>query len=74
MSLLQIHVDQKLKNAIKKKAAQYDVPASSLIKIILTQSFLIDNTSQPYKPGNVFNAQRDNKGKGISLDSLIRAL
>lgn len=74
MSLLQIQIDEKLKKAIQKKAAQYDVPVSSLVKILLTDSFLGKQPSKLPKPGNVFNAQRDNKGKGIPLDSLLSSL
>ena len=74
MSLIQIRVDQKLKKAIQKKAAVYDVPASSLIKIVLARSFLGRNEQVPLKPGNVFNADRDAKGKGIPLDTLLQSL
>ena len=74
MSLLQIRIDQKLKKAIQKKAAVYDVPVSSLIKIVLTRSFLETTNKETFKPGNVFNATRDSKGKGISLDTLLKAL
>lgn len=74
MSLLQIQIDEKLKKAIQKKAAEYDVPMSSLVKILLTDSFLGKKQGKLTKPGNVFNAERDNKGKGISIDSLIKAL
>lgn len=65
MHLLQLKIDEKLKKAITKKAKEYGVPASSLIRITLVKSFLQDT------PGNVFNAKRDNKGKGIAIDTLI---
>ena len=74
MSLLQIQVDDKLKEAIVKKAKSYDVPISSLVKIVLTKTFLSDGSKGVFESGNVFNADRDNKGKGISLDALINAL
>jgi hypothetical protein len=74
MSLLQIQIDEKLKKAIQKKAAEYDVPVSSLVKILLTDSFLGTKESKLFKSGNVFSAERDNRGKGISLNSLIKAL
>lgn len=72
MPLLQVNIDQRLKKAISDKAASYGVPTSSLIRIILVKTFLKkqdDNT-----PGNVFNAQRDNKDKGIEIDELIKML
>ncbi|MBI5754046.1 hypothetical protein HZA40_02790 [Candidatus Peregrinibacteria bacterium] len=65
MNLLQIKVDDKLKKAIQQKANSYGVPASSLIRIVLVKNFLQD------RPGNVFNADRDNNGKGIKVDDLI---
>jgi FKBP-type peptidyl-prolyl cis-trans isomerase 2 len=71
MSLLQIHMDTKLKNAIQKKAEKYGVPASSLVRIVLVKSFLEE---EEVKVGNVFNAKRDNNGKGIKIDELIEAL
>lgn len=74
MSLLQIQIDEKLKKALQKKAAEYDVPVSSLVKILLTNSFLVKKQNHLSKSGNVFNAERDNNGKGISLDSLLRCL
>jgi hypothetical protein len=74
MSLLQINLDDKLKKAIQKKADQYGVPASSLIRIVLVKSFLGDQDKSTVKAGNVFNADRDNQGKGIGIDDLINAL
>ncbi len=74
MSLLQIQIDEKLKRAIQKKAKSYDVPVSSLVKIVLAKSFLFEEGANDFEAGNVFNAGRDNKGKGISLDALINAL
>ncbi len=74
MSLLQIQIDDKLKKAIQNKAKSYDVPVSSLVKIILTKSFLTDDMPTNSRKGNVFNAERDNGGKGISLDALLNAL
>jgi hypothetical protein len=68
MNLLQIKVDNKLKKAIQTKANSYGVPASSLIRIVLVKNFLQD------KSGNVFNANRDNNGKGIKIDYLIDSL
>ncbi|MEK7673079.1 MAG: hypothetical protein AAB373_04300 [Patescibacteria group bacterium] len=68
MNLLQIKIDDNLKKAIQDKAEIYGVPASSLIRIVLVKSFL------PEKEGNVFNAKRDNNGKGIQLDKLIDSL
>lgn len=67
MTLIQINVEDDLKKAIQKKAKQYGVPVSSLIRIVLVRSFL-------KSPGNVFNADRDSKGKGIMVDDLIDAL
>lgn len=65
MNLLQIKIDDKLKKAIQQKANSYGVPSSSLIRIVLVKNFLQD------KPGNIFNADRDNNGKGIKVDDLI---
>lgn len=67
MTLIQIKVEDDLKKAIQKKAKQYGVPVSSLIRIVLVKSFLPSE-------GNVFNADRDNNGKGIKVDDLIDAL
>ena len=71
MTLLQIKVDDKLNKAIKKKAKMYGVPATSLIRIILVKSFIKDDNVEP---GNVFNAERDNRGNGIKIDDLISVL
>ena len=67
MKLLQIKIDDSLRKAINDKADSYGVPASSLVRIVLVRSFLGEE-------GNVFNAERDNKGKGIKIDDLIAAL
>lgn len=74
MALLQIQVDDNLQKALKKKALLYQVPVSSLVRIVLVKSFLEDEEKLPLEPGNVFNAYRDNHGKGIKLDDLISAL
>ncbi len=73
MALLQLNVDDKLKKAIQKKAKAYGVPASSLIRIVLVKSF-VEEQDELFRPGNVFNADRDNNGKGIPLDDIIAAL
>lgn len=73
MALLQLQIDTKLKKAIQKSADRYGVPASSLIRIVLVKSFM-EEKKTPLEPGNVFNAQRDQKGKGIAIDDLIDSL
>ena len=72
MLLLQIKVDESLDKAIKQKAALYGVPASSLVRIVLVKSFT--SVAKPYEAGNVFDADRDNNGKGIMVDDLIDKL
>jgi hypothetical protein len=75
MSLLQIKVDENLKKAIKKKADQYGVPASTLVRIVLVKSFLAnDNGEENPGFGNVFNAKRDSKGKGIKIEDFLSEL
>ncbi|MBI4272337.1 hypothetical protein HY621_00600, partial [Candidatus Uhrbacteria bacterium] len=73
MTLLQVKVDNKLRQAIKTKSRQYGVPASSLVRIVLIKSFLSDKKTTGVR-GNVFNADRDCGGKGILIDELINAL
>lgn len=70
MSLLQINVDDNLKQAIKDRAKKYGVPVSSVVKIVLVKAFL-DADDQP---GNIFNASRDNNGKGIKIDDVMSML
>ena len=70
MSLLQLQIDETLKKAISVKAKRYNVPASSLIKIILTDAFLPSEE----EIGNIFNAFRDNNDKGISGKDFINML
>ena len=78
MTLLQLKIDKKLKKAIKKKADDYGVPESSLVRIVLVKSFLEQNSKKTAKEtksiGNIFNAKRDNKGEGINIDDIISAL
>ncbi|MBI4994906.1 hypothetical protein HZC21_04670 [Candidatus Peregrinibacteria bacterium] len=73
MSLLQINIDEKLNKAIKEKAEMYDVPATSLVRIVLVRSFMKEDKGE-IGPGNIFNAGRDNKGKGIKIDDIIDLL
>lgn len=73
MNLLQIKVDGKLKKAIAKKADQYGVPATSLIRIVLVKAF-VGGQGASFNTGNVFNADRDNKGNGVLVDDLIELL
>lgn len=74
MALLQIQVDNNLQQAIKKKASLYQVSISSLVRIVLVKSFLEKEEQFHLEPGNVFNAYRDNEGKGIQFDDFISAL
>lgn len=71
MSLLQIQIDEALKKAIQRKAKKYGVPSSSLIRITLVRAFLEE---EPLVAGNIFNAYRDNDGKGVPIDDLIKML
>lgn len=73
MTLLQIKINDKLKKAIDKKADSYGVPTSSLIRIVLVKTFLEEKLDS-LPAGNVFNADRDNNGKGIKIDDLIAVL
>jgi FKBP-type peptidyl-prolyl cis-trans isomerase 2 len=73
MTLLQLKIDDKLKKAIDKKADAYGVPTSSLVRIVLVKSFL-EEEKNDLAPGNIFNAPRDNKGKGLKIDDFIAAL
>jgi len=74
MNLLQIKIDEKLKKAIRKKADLYGVPVSSLIRIVLVKSFLEQDEEENPGFGNVFNAKRDNAGKGINVEDFLSAL
>ncbi len=74
MALLQININDKLKKAIYDKAETYDVPATSLVKIVLVKTFLQNKADKFVETGNVFNADRDNKGVGIKIDDLINLL
>lgn len=66
MSLLQVEVSNKLKNAIKEKAQLYGITTSAMVRIVLVKTFI--------EEGNVFNAERDNNGKGMPVDNLIQKL
>lgn len=69
MALLQVKMDDKLKKAIDEKANLYGVPSSTLVRIVLVETFLLEDGL-----GNVFNADRDNQGKGVKIDDIIAAL
>lgn len=71
MNLIQIKVEDALKEAIARKAKEYGVPASTLIKITLVKTFMHDTENTA---GNVFNADRDNNGEGIAIDDLLKNL
>lgn len=73
MNLLQIKIDDNLKKAIDEKADIYGVPTSSLVRIVLVKTFLGGDVNGA-QPGNVFNADRDNGGKGLKIDDLISSL
>ena len=66
MSLLQVEVSDKLKKAIKEKATLYGITTSAMVRIVLVKTFV--------EKGNVFNADRDNNGKGMPVDDLIQKL
>lgn len=74
MNLLQVKIDNNLKKAIDEKARTYGVPASSLIRIVLVKSFLLKTKKRSNDDNNIFDAERDNNGKGIHIDDLIAAL
>lgn len=75
MTLLQVKIDDKLKKAIGKKADTYGVSVTALVRITLVKSFMPEMKPQGnFEPGNIFNADRDNNGKGIKIDDLINSL
>lgn len=76
MALLQVQIDNRLKKALHGSARIYGVPVSSLVKIVLTRSFLLDGSksSPENMTGNIFNAERDNHGKGVMLDDILSRL
>lgn len=75
MTLLQVKIDDKLKKAIDKKADTYGVSVTALVRITLVKSFMSEMGHQEdFGHGNIFNADRDNNGKGIKIDDLINAL
>lgn len=75
MTLLQVKIEESLKKAIQRRASRYNIPVSSLIKIVLVRTFLDESEAdEKITPGNVFNAERDNKGKGIPLEKLLALL
>jgi hypothetical protein len=71
MTLLQLKVDSKLKKAIKDRAEEYGVTSSAIVKMVLSDAFL---KKESFTPGNIFNADRDNNGKGIPIDEFIALL
>lgn len=71
MSLLQLQIDDELKLAIQASARKYGVPSSSLVRIALVEAFMDD---EPWVPGNVFNAHRDNDGEGIEVGEFLKML
>ena len=66
MSLLQVEISNELKAAIKEKANLYGITTSAMVRIVLVKNFI--------EEGNVFNADRDNNGKGMPVDTLIQKL
>ncbi len=74
MSTLQIRIDDELENAIKKQADHYKMPTSSFVKILLVKQFLHTQKSQKISAGNIFNADRDNSGKGIDAEDFLNLL
>lgn len=70
MALLQVRISNKLYKALQNASKTFDVPMTSLVKIELTKSFLLKNQDDNAL-GNIFNAERDNKGKGIPTEDFL---
>ena len=47
-------------------AKLYGITTSAMVRIVLTKTFTAE--------GNVFNADKDNNGKGMPIDDLIQRL
>ena len=71
MTLLQLKVDSKLKQAIKDRAVEYGVTSSAIVKMVLSDTFL---KKESISNGNIFNAKRDNNGKGMPIEEFIDLL
>ena len=72
MALLQVNIGEKLNKAIKEKRKCTMSPLL-LDTYSLVKSFMKGDKDE-IEPGNIFNAYRDNKGKGIKIDDLIDLL
>ena len=73
MTVLQIPLTDELKEGLERCTSAIGVSKSAYVKMLIAQNVLGEQ-AEDFSPGNLFNADRDNNGKGIPLDEFRKML
>ena len=66
MSILQIPLSEEMKRGLNERTNPIGISNTAYVKVLIAKDLgLIGNDN--FEPGNLFNADRDNGGKGISI-------
>lgn len=65
MTTLQIKVQKDLDRALQEKSSKIGISKTAYVKVLMAKDLGIGFDEEP---GNLFNADRDNGGRGLSLD------
>lgn len=72
MTTLQITLPPQLQQSLDQKTKRIGVSKTAYVKMLIAQDMGILN--EDALPGNLFNADRDNNGKGIPLEDFKKLL
>jgi len=73
MSTLQISLPEALEKKLKAKTRAVGVSNTAYVKILIARDLGVLDVPE-YEPGNLFNADRDNHGQGLSLSEMKNLL
>ncbi len=74
MTVLQIPLSKEMQKGLNDRTNPVGISSTAYVKILIAKDlgFLIENNN--FQQGNIFNADRDNDGKGIEADEFLTML
>jgi len=73
--ILQIPLSKEMQAELKIRTKPVGISNTAYVKVLIAKDLgLLPENNQGFRPGNLFNADRDNNGKGIPIGDMIKML
>jgi len=74
MTILQIPLSKEMQKGLDKRTNPIGISNTSYVKILIAKDLGLLAENDCFHQGNIFNAERDNNGKGIMADEFLGML